>query len=53
MHNLGTLDVQVQVYEISTGATVECDIVRNNTTSISAVFAVAPAANTLRVVVQA
>lgn len=50
-HNLGTLDVLVQVYEVSTGATVECDVVRNSTSQVTLGFTVAPAADSLRVVV--
>lgn len=52
-HSLNTLDVIVQVYEISTGATVECDVVRNSTSQVTLGFAVAPTADTLRVVVHA
>lgn len=51
-HNMGTLDVQVQVYEVSTGDTVECDVTRNSTNQVTLGFAVAPTANSLRVVVQ-
>jgi len=51
-HNLGTLDVHVQVYEVSTGETVECDVTRNSTNQVTLGFAVAPTANSLRVVVQ-
>lgn len=51
-HNLGTLDVQVQVYEVATGDTVECDVTRNSTNQVTLGFAVAPTANSLRVVVQ-
>lgn len=51
-HNLGTLDVQVQVYEVSSGDTVECDVTRGTTNQIVLGFAVAPAASSLRCVVQ-
>lgn len=51
-HNLGTLDVQVQVYEVATGDTVECDVRRNSANQVTLGFAAAPAANSLRVVVQ-
>lgn len=51
-HNLGTLDVQAQVYEISTGATVECDITRNSTNQVTLGFATAVSADVYRVVVQ-
>lgn len=50
-HNLGTLDVVVNVVLISTGETVECDIVRNTTNQVTLSFTVAPATNTYRVVV--
>lgn len=51
-HSLGTLDVQVQVYEVSTGATVECDVTRNSTSQVTLGFSVAPTSNQYRVVVQ-
>ena len=51
-HNLATLDVQVQVYEVATGAGVECDVLRNTTNQVTLGFALAPAAASLRVVVQ-
>jgi len=50
-HNLGTLDVRVEVYEVATGETVECDVTRNTVNQITVGFAVAPAANTMRVCV--
>lgn len=51
-HSLGTLDVQVQVYEVATGDTVECDVTRTSTSQVTLGFATAPASNALRVVVQ-
>jgi phage-related tail fiber protein len=51
-HNLNTLDVQVQVVEISSGATVECDVTRNSVNQVTVGFTTAPASNTLRVLVQ-
>ena len=51
-HNLGTLDVQVQVVEISTGATVECDVTRNTTNQVTLGFATSVTADVYRVVVQ-
>jgi phage-related tail fiber protein len=51
-HSLATLDVQVQVYEVATGATVECDVVRNTTNQVTLGFTTAPAASALRVTVQ-
>lgn len=50
-HNLGTQDVIVQVYEIATNEMVECDVIRSSTTQVTLGFAVAPANNSLRVVV--
>lgn len=51
-HGLNTLDVSVQVYEVATGETVECDVTRGSTSQVTLGFAVAPATNSLRVVVQ-
>lgn len=51
-HSLGTLDVQVQVYEVATGATVECDVTRNSTSQVTLGFTAPPASNSLRVLVQ-
>jgi hypothetical protein len=51
-HNLGTRDVVVQVYDAASFDTIECDVVRTNTTQVTLGFpAGAPAANSLRVVV--
>jgi hypothetical protein len=47
------LDVQVQVYEISSGATVEVDMARSSTTQVTVTFATAPAnAKAYRVLIQ-
>lgn len=51
-HSFGTTDVVVQVYEVTGGATVECDVLRNSTSQVTLGFTLAPAASTLRVVVQ-
>lgn len=51
-HNLNTLDVQVQVYELATGETVECDVVRSTVNQVTLGFVTAPTINTLRAVVQ-
>lgn len=51
-HSLNTLDVEVQVVEISTGMTVECDVTRNTVNQITLGFTTAPALNALRVLVQ-
>lgn len=50
-HNLGTRDVQVQVYDNATYDTVECDVVRTDTNTVTVSFAVAPTSNAYRVVV--
>lgn len=51
-HNLGTVDIVAQVYEVSTGAKVECDIVRTSTTQITLTFVgIVPTTNQYRVTV--
>lgn len=50
-HNLGTRDVQVQVYDNATYDTVECDVVRTSTSVVTVSFSQAPATDALRVVV--
>lgn len=50
-HNLGTLDVAVQVVEISTGNTVECDVTRPTTNTATLTFAVAPTSAQYRAIV--
>lgn len=51
-HGLGTLDVVVDVVQVSTGETVECDVTRGSTTQVTLGFAVAPTLNQYRVIVQ-
>lgn len=51
-HNLATNDVISSVYLLSSGDNVECDITRLTTNTMRLGFAVAPALNSLRVVVQ-
>jgi len=51
-HALNTTDVQVQAYLVSTNELVECDVVRTNATTVTLGFAVAPAANSIRVSIQ-
>ena len=50
-HNLGTRDVQVQVYDNASYDTVECDVVRTNSNTVTVSFTVAPTTNAYRVVV--
>lgn len=51
-HNLNTLDVQVQVYEVANGETIECDVTRSTVNQITLGFVTAVVANAFRVVVQ-
>jgi hypothetical protein len=51
-HGLNTTDVQVQAYLVSTNELVECDVLRNSITQVTLGFAVAPAANSIRVSIQ-
>ena len=50
-HNLGSLDVIVQLYDNSTYDTVYADVVRTNTNQITVTFANAPSTNDIRVLV--
>jgi hypothetical protein len=50
-HNLGSKNVIVQVYEISTGATIECDVVRNSTSQVTLTFATAQTQDSLQVLI--
>lgn len=50
-HNLGTLDVHVEVFRNSGGDTVLCDVTRTSTTVVRLNFAAAPSSNQFRVVV--
>jgi hypothetical protein len=50
-HSLGTKDVEVYVYNNSTGAQVEPDITNVDTSSITVAFDTAPTTNQFRVVV--
>lgn len=51
-HNLNNQDVMTQVREIATNKIVEVDITNNGVNTVVIDFAVAPAANSYRVVVQ-
>jgi hypothetical protein len=50
-HNFGTTDVNVQIYEVSTGATVIGDVTRSNSNSFSVVLYGTIAANDYTIVV--
>ena len=50
-HNLGSLDVIVQLYDNSTYDTVYADVVRTNTNQITVTFANAPSSSDIRVLV--
>lgn len=50
-HNLGTRDIQVQVYDNASYDTVECDVVRTDANTVTVSFAVAPTTDAYRVVV--
>jgi hypothetical protein len=50
-HNLGTRDIQVQVYDNATYDTVECDVIRTDSNNVTLSFSVAPANNAYRVVI--
>lgn len=51
-HNLGTLDVIVQLYDNATYETVYADVVRNSVNQITVSFATAPSSGAIRVLVQ-
>jgi hypothetical protein len=51
LHNMNSLDVMVQVYEIATGDTVECDVTRANINQVTLNFATAQSANSLKVLI--
>lgn len=50
-HNFGTRDVLVNVYDATGFDSVECDVVRTNTNTVTLTFAVAPASAAYRAVV--
>jgi hypothetical protein len=50
-HNLGTRDVVVNVYDNSAYDTVEVDVVRTDTNTVTVTFTVAPATDAYRVVI--
>lgn len=50
-HNLNTTDVIVEVYEVSTGTTVVCDVSRASANAVTLGFSTAPTTNQYRVVI--
>ena len=50
-HSLATLDVQVDVFRVSDGAQVLCDVGRTNTNTVTLGFGRPPAASSMRVLV--
>lgn len=51
-HNLGSKDVTVEVYEVSTGETVYTDVTRGSTNAVTIGFAEAPTSGQYRVVIK-
>ena len=50
-HNLGTTDVIVQLFEVSTGGTVMAETVRTDTNTVQCKFNTAPTSNQYRVLI--
>ena len=50
-HNLGSRDVQVQVFDNASYDTVECDVVRTDANTVTVSFTTAPSSDAFRVVV--
>ena len=50
-HNLGSKDVIVQLYDVSSFDTVYADVVRTSTEVVTVTFAVAPISNDIRVLI--
>ena len=51
-HNLGSQDVIVQLYDVSSFETVYADVIRNTINQITIAFATAPSSNDIRVLIQ-
>lgn len=51
-HNLGTNDIMVNIYKVSTGECVQCNVARTSINAISVGAFPAPASNDLRVLIQ-
>jgi hypothetical protein len=49
-HDLGTMDVIIQIYDMTTGSTVETESIRVDNQNVSIEFADAPSTNSYRVV---
>lgn len=52
-HGLGTTDVIVQLFDVSSGDTVYADVVRTSTNVVTVDFGAAPATNDIRILIQA
>lgn len=52
-HSLGTKDVSVEVYEVSSGESVVVDVTRTDTNNVTLTFATAPTASQYRYVIVA
>ena len=52
-HSLGTTDVIVQLFDVSSGDTVYADVVRTSTSVVTVSFGAAPATNDIRILIQA
>ncbi len=50
-HNLNTTDVHVEVFRVSDGVSVQCDVTRTSVNNVQLNFAVAPTSNQYRCVV--
>jgi hypothetical protein len=50
-HNLGTTDVVVQLFDVSSGDTVYADVVRSSVNEVEITFGAAPASNDIRVLI--
>ena len=51
-HNLGSKDVIVQLYDVSSFETVYADVTRTTTNRVTIDFASAPSTNDIRVLIQ-
>ena len=50
-HNLGTKDVRIELYDVSTSETVYSDVVRTSTNVVTISFTTAPSAASIRVLI--